>query len=114
MQAVKEKIKSAGAGQTIFITVSTAGNEGEKGGAKERRQSRLKEKATSPFFPSLWGMEMMENSCGSLPHSHTPPLTPFSPSDFLPFLQKKKYKKIKNGHTLKQGVVKYPVPRWGA
>jgi hypothetical protein len=97
MQAIKEKIKSAGLGQTIFITVSTAGNEGEKGGAKERRQSRLKEKVTSPFFPSLWGMEMMVNSCGSLPHSHTPPLTPFSPSDFLPFLKKKSIKKQRTG-----------------
>ena len=28
-------------------------------------------------------MEMMENLSG-LPHSHTPPLTPITPSDFLP------------------------------
>ena len=88
MQAVKEKLKRW-CNSHPHNHGEDEGNEGEKGGAKERRQSRLKEKVTSPFFPSLWGMEMMENSCGSLPHSHTPPLTPFSPSDFLPFLTKK-------------------------
>ena len=33
------------------------------------------------FFPLLRGMEMMENLSG-LPHSHTPPHTPFSPPTF--------------------------------
>jgi len=51
--------------------------EGGKGGAKERPLRGLKEKVTSPFSPSLWGMEMMENPTG-LPHSHTPPHTPNS------------------------------------
>jgi hypothetical protein len=32
-------------------------------------------------------MEMMENLSG-LPHSHTPPLTPITPSDFLPVREK--------------------------
>ncbi|MFR3146819.1 MAG: hypothetical protein ACLTOT_21600, partial [Eubacterium callanderi] len=56
-------------------------------GAKERPLRGLKEKVTSPFSPSLWGMEMMENLLG-LPHSHTPPLTPITPSDFLPIREK--------------------------
>ena len=36
-------------------------------------------------YPAI--LEMMENLSG-LPHSHTPPLTPITPSDFLPVREK--------------------------
>ena len=56
------------------------GREGGKGGAKERRLRRLKEKVTSPFSPSLRGIESaatMENPMG-LPQWLGKPLTRFT------------------------------------
>ena len=72
----KEKVpkrKSAAAG-------IACGREGGKGGAKERRLRRLKEKVTSPFSPSLRGIESaatMENPMG-LPQWLGKPLTRFT------------------------------------
>ena len=81
---------------------SPAGGKGGKGGAKERRRSRLKEKVTSPFSPSLWGIESaapMENPMGlpqvlgkplrGLPHFQHPAAHPLFPLRLSPFLREK-------------------------
>jgi hypothetical protein len=56
-------------------------------------------------------MEMMENLSG-LPHSHTPPLTPITPSDFLPIRERIFYYffpglKAIGGHILSMKLIPY-------